>query len=145
MTTTDYRRTGLAFLAYLVPSFVIAFAWHIQLFAGYYDALQIYRDELIVPLGFGSMLIQGAFFALAYPRLFGGLPFGAGIAAAFGAYALIAWSYTVLPVAAKFPMASVADFMAIESAFTVVQFAVCVPLMALAWRGARRGAIQPAK
>jgi hypothetical protein len=39
-------------------------------------------------------------------------------------------------VAAKYRMASVGGFMVIETAYTLVQFALVVPLIALAWRGA---------
>jgi len=41
-----------------------------------------------------------------------------------------------LPVAAKYQMTSVMDFMKLESAFTIVQFAIVSPLIALAYRGA---------
>jgi hypothetical protein len=60
---------------------------------------------------------------------------GAGSAAAFGAtFGLIAWSFTTLPVAAKYRMASVRSFLLLESAFTAVQFAIVSPLLALAYR-----------
>ena len=47
---------------------------------------------------------------------------------------VLAWSFTTLPVAAKYKMTSVRSFMMLESAFTLVQFAVVAPLIALAWR-----------
>jgi hypothetical protein len=51
-------------------------------------------------------------------------------------FGTFAWSFAVLPVAAKNKMASVSKFMALETAFTSLQFAVTAPLIALAWRGA---------
>jgi hypothetical protein len=45
------------------------------------------------------------------------------------------WSFTTLPVAAKYQMSSVQDFLMLETAFTVVQFAIVSPLIALAYRG----------
>jgi hypothetical protein len=54
-----------------------------------------------------------------------------------GTAALLAWSFAVLPVAAKYRMASVSTFMVMESAFTLVQFAIVAPLIALAYRGTR--------
>lgn len=40
----------------------------------------------------------------------------------------------MLPVAAKYRTTSVQDFMVLETAFTVLQFAVVSPLIALAHR-----------
>jgi hypothetical protein len=49
---------------------------------------------------------------------------------------VLAWTFTTLPVAAKYRMTSVSFFLLLESAFTVVQFLVVSPLVALAWRDA---------
>jgi hypothetical protein len=48
--------------------------------------------------------------------------------------ALLAWSFVVLPVAAKYRMTSVQDFIVLETCFTALQFAVVSPLIALAHR-----------
>lgn len=128
----------LGFAAYLVPSFPIAYVWHLILFAPNYHELAMYRDEVIVPFGFASMLIQGAAFSWVYPQLFtdrskvlkNGLAYGVGIAA-------LSWSFTTLAVAAKHVMTSVPTYLALETAFTVVQFAVVGPLIALAYRRER--------
>jgi hypothetical protein len=53
-----------------------------------------------------------------------------------GVSAVLAWSFTTLPVAAKYQMTSVPDFLKLETAFTVIQFAIVAPLIALAYRGA---------
>ena len=78
--------------------------------------------------------LQGGVFAWAYPRLMKdpgsvttGLAFAAGAA-------LLSWTFTTLAVAAKHPMTSIGGFMAIETAFTIVQFALVGPLCALAAR-----------
>jgi hypothetical protein len=60
----------LGVAAYLVPTFPIAFIWHLVLFARAYEALGIYRPDPIIPFGFASMVIQGIIFSWAYPRLF---------------------------------------------------------------------------
>ena len=79
----------LGVAAYLVPTFPIAYAWHLVLFAPAYEALGIYRPDPIIPFGFASMVIQGIIFSWAYPRLFAdrgrailrpGLLYGAGLA-----------------------------------------------------------------
>ena len=48
--------------------------------------------------------------------------------------ALLSWSFTTIAVAAKHPMTSVKGFVAIETAFTAVQFTLVGPLFALASR-----------
>jgi hypothetical protein len=129
-------RFVLAILAYLVPTFALGFVWHLILFEQYYIDLQIYRAEIIVPLGFASMLIQAVAFAWVYRQTFarsgGGFWSKAGAYATFGA--LLSWSFTTLAVAAKNLMSSVPDYIVIETAFTVVQWLMVGPLTALAFR-----------
>lgn len=126
----------LAVLAYLLPTFPLGYFWHLVTFADQYHRLAMYRDDVIIPLGLTSMAIQALLFAWAYPRLFGAdtaqwlrgaLRFGIF----FGA---LAWSFAVLPVAAKYRMSSVQDFLVLETAFTIVQFLIVSPLIALAYR-----------
>lgn len=133
-------RYGLAILAYLVPTFALGFVWHLILFADYYAALQIYRPDIIVPFGLLSMAIQGPIFAWIYDRGFArqsGAWLSRGLRfAATGA--LLSWSFTTIAVAAKNLMASVPDYLLIETAFTAVQWIIVGPLMAAA--SAARGA-----
>lgn len=130
------RSLWLGVAAYLVPTFPIAYAWHLVWFAPSYDALGIYRPDPIIPFGFASMLIQGVIFSLAYPRFFPdrnravlrpGLVYGAGLA-------LLSWSFTTLAVAAKNIMWAVPTYMVLETGFTVLQFVIVGPLIALAYR-----------
>lgn len=127
----------LAVLAYLVPTFITGFVWHLVAFHDTYTRLNIYRPDVVIPLGLGSMLVQGLIFAWAYPRLFdttraawAGSALRAGLL-----FAVLSWSFTTVAVAAKHPMTSVFEYVVIETAFTVVQFLMVAPLMALAWRG----------
>jgi hypothetical protein len=64
------RGFWLGVAAYLVPTFPIAYAWHLVVFAPAYDALGIYRPDPIISFGLASMLIQGVVFSWTYPRLF---------------------------------------------------------------------------
>lgn len=129
------RQFWLGFAAYVVPSFPIAFIWHLMLFAPAYHALAIYRDDVIIPFGLLSMFIQGAAFSFAYPRVFAdrapvlrnGLLYGLALG-------LLSWSFTTLAVAAKNLMASVPTYLALETGFTLVQFVVVGPLIAWAYR-----------
>jgi hypothetical protein len=127
----------IAIAAYLLPSFPLGYAWHMTLFADNYHALNLFRNDVIIPMGLTSMLTQAVLFAWAYPRLFGGLPWLTG-ALHFGVvFGLLAWSYNTLPIAAKYQMSSVSDFFWLETAFNLAQFVLVSPLIALAYRGSK--------
>ena len=133
---TTGRSFWLGVAAYLVPTFPIAYVWHLVLFAPAYDALGIYRPDPIIPFGFASMLIQALAFSWAYPRLFHGR--GSAIlkpGLAYGlALAILSWSFTTLAVAAKNIMTSVPTYVGLETGFTLLQFLIVGPLIALAYR-----------
>lgn len=133
---SDARSFWLGFAAYLLPSFPIAFVWHLMLFEQKYQALRIYRDEPVIAFGLASMIIQGAIFSWLFPRVFArgsgsfmkdGLLYGLGAG-------LLSWSFTTLAVGAKHVMTSVPDYVLLETTFTILQFAVVGPLIALAYR-----------
>lgn len=128
----------LAALAYLLPTFPLGYFWHLVTFSEQYHRLEMYRDEVIIPLGLASMIIQALLFAWAYPRLFAGYRDhwyrGAWRFGLF--FGALAWTFAVLPVAAKYRMSSVQDFLLLETAFTVLQFLIVSPLIALAYRSA---------
>lgn len=128
------RAHWLTVLAYVVPTFLIAYQWHLNFFAHRYESLEIYRADLLVPLGFLAVLLQGFIYAYCFGNLFGKSSF-AKQAVSYGAgAAVLSWTYTTLAIAAKFPMTSVGGYLLLESGFTLVQFAVVGPLTALAWR-----------
>ena len=128
------KRFLLLLAAYVVPTFLLGFVWHLVLFDAYYKQLAIYRDQPIIPFGLGSMILQGVIFAWVYPRLTAN---ATGMSGAFrfamGA-ALLSWSFTTLAVAAKSPMTSIGGYMLIETGFTIVQFLLVGPALALAAR-----------
>ena len=128
------RRFWLGFAAYLIPTFPLGYFWHLVLFAPQYHTLQAYRPDVIIPLGLASMIIQGALLSWAYPKLSSGGPWLAS-GLKFGLLVgTFAWTFSTLAVGAKHVMTSVPDFLALETAFTVVQYAIVGPLIALAWR-----------
>ena len=123
----------LGVLAYLVPTFALGFVWHLVLFEHYYQALAIYRSDIIIPFGLLSMLIQGVIFAWIYGRVFAphdGAFWSRALAyAALGA--VLSWSFTTLAVAAKNVMVSVPDYLLIETGYTIAQWIMVGPLTAL--------------
>jgi hypothetical protein len=130
------RRFWLGVAAYILPSFPIAFVWHLVLFEQKYHALRMYRDEPVIAFGLISMIIQALIFSWLFPRVFpssrgsilrDGLLYGLGAG-------LLSWSFTTIAVAAKNIMTSVPDYLLLESAFTILQFVVVGPLIALAYR-----------
>ncbi|MGE3336097.1 MAG: hypothetical protein AB7I36_20880 [Rhodospirillaceae bacterium] len=126
----------LAAAAYVLPTFPLGYAWHLVTFAEQYERLHILRAEVIIPMGLAAMILQAVIFSGVYPQLFSTarndwLKSAARFGVVFG---LLGWSFMVLPVAAKYQMASVPDFMLLETSFTILQFLVVSPLIALAHR-----------
>src|SRR5262249_29807612 len=116
------RNFWLGVAAYLVPTFPIAYTWHLVVFAPTYDALGIYRPDPIIPFGFASMLIQGIVFSWAYPRLFperGGGILKPGLVYGL-ALAILSWSFTTLPAAATNILAFVTPLFPFEAGLSLL-------------------------
>src|SRR5258706_8299764 len=131
-----FKRFWLLVLAYVVPTFLLGFVWHLVLFDAYYRELGIYRADPIIPFGFSSMLLQAVIFAWAFPRIVT-TPSLANAMKYSGAAALLSWSFTTVAVAAKHPMTSISNYVIIETAFTAVQFLLVGPAWALVTRQSR--------
>jgi hypothetical protein len=127
------KKHVLAVAAYMLPTFPLGFFWHLTVFADHYRSLQVYRDDILIPFGLLSMVVQGVVWSVLYRRLFAGEPVLRG-ALKFAALACpLAWSFLVVAVSAKHQMASVSGYVGIETAFIVVQYAVVSPLIALVY------------
>lgn len=128
----------LAALAYLVPTFPLGYFWHLSIFADRYHQLAMFRDDVIIPFGLASMIVQALLYAWAYPRLFGDRDWRTG-ALRFGlVFGVLAWSLAVLPVAAKYRMTSVSGFLWLETTFTALQYVIVSPLIAWASNAGNR-------
>ena len=130
------HRFWLGVLAYALPTFPLGYSWHLVTFADRYEALGVYRDDIIIPFGLAAILVQGAVFSWIYAKAFAQragswLKSGLGFAALAGA---LAWTYMAVAVGAKHIMTSVPDFLLLETGFVIVQFAIVGPLMGLAYR-----------
>jgi hypothetical protein len=128
------KRIVIAASAYLVPSFLLGFFWHLVWFKRYYDALAIYRHDVIIPFGLLSMSIQALLFAWIYLHSFASrrTPLVRRTLAYSLFGAALSWSFTTIAVAAKNVMASVGGYVLVESGFTVVQWLLVGPITALA-------------
>lgn len=127
-------------LAYVLPTFPLGYFWHLTFFAKYYKDLAVYREDMIIPFGIASMLIQGFVWAIVFEKMFAGKTVLKG-AIGFASIAVpIAWTYMVLAVAAKHHMTSVSGYLLIETAFVFVHYAVVSPLIALVYAKSSRTA-----
>lgn len=115
-----------AALAYIVPTFPLGYVWHLTVFKERYAALNIYRADVIPPLGLASMAIQGICFGFIYVGAIAPMEAGwltkAFVYAALGGF--LSWSFTTVAAAAKSPMTSIRDFVTIETAFTAIQWII---------------------
>lgn len=127
----------VAALAYIVPTFPLGYVWHLAVFKKRYAALNIYRPDVIPPLGLASMIIQGICFGLVYVGMFA--PLDASWLTKALAYAalggFLSWSFSTIAAMAKSPMTSLRDFFVIETAFTAIQWIVVgvVTAIAVGW------------
>lgn len=127
---TQMKKRFFAVLAYMLPTFPLGFFWHLTIFADYYKSLHVYRDDIVIPFGIVSMLIQGVIWTIVYERLFAGESVVKG-ALKFAALACpLAWSFMVLAVSAKHIMSSVSGYLLIETAFVLLHYAIVSPLIA---------------
>jgi hypothetical protein len=123
------KRIAVGALCYLIPTFALGFVWHLVAFKGYYDALEMYRKDVIIPFGMMSMSIQAVLFAWVYARVFAPRPDARSRALGYAAFgAALSWSFTTIAVAAKNVMRSVPDYLLIESGYTVAQWLIVGPL-----------------
>lgn len=124
----------LAVLAYMLPTFPLGYFWHLTIFADYYKSLHVYRENIAIPFGVLSMLVQGVIWALIYRRLFAGEPIIRGALRFAALAAPLAWSFMALAVSAKHQMTSPFAYLGIETCFTLTQYAVVSPLIAMVYR-----------
>jgi hypothetical protein len=125
-------------LSYVLVTFPLGFFWHLHWFASSYQGLEIYRSDVIIPMGLGSMLVQALAFSWMYPKLFDTQAdaWRASALKCFVVFGLLSWSFTTLAVGAKHRMTSVPDYFLIETAFTMVQFCLLAPLLSWVHRQA---------
>lgn len=133
------KRIVVGALCYLIPTFALGFVWHLVAFKGYYDGLEMYRKDVIIPFGFLAMCLQAVLFAWVYARIFALWSDAKARAFGYTAFgAVLSWSFTTIAVAAKNVMRSVPDYLLIESGYTVAQWLMVAPLTVLLLRRSAR-------
>lgn len=113
----------LGALGYSLVVLPLAFVWHLVLFAETYQTLGYFgREEPIVAFGFGAILLQGVLLNCIYPFLCRGRGLLSGairLALVMGGYH---WTMHVLAAAAKYEIAPLPIWFALESAYLAIQF-----------------------
>jgi hypothetical protein len=123
--------------ASVVVAFATAFVWHLVLFRKLYEELgAIGRIEPNVPLGFTATLALSLTLSYLYPKVMpradNPIRDGAGFGITIGILNVIFW---VLKFAATQPLASIPVFVAVESAFELIQLAFIGITLGLVYRG----------
>jgi hydrogenase-4 membrane subunit HyfE len=131
----------LAVMAYVLPTFPLGYFWHLTVFADYYKSLAVYREDIVIPLGITSMVIQGIIWAILYERMFAGESIVRGALKFACLAAPLAWSFLVVAVSAKHHMRSVGGYMAIESAFIATHYLIVSPLIAAVYAKSSRNTL----
>lgn len=115
----------LTALAYIIPTMILGYIWHLVVFHKLYDSLGIYnREEPIILLGFFSMIIQGLIIAWLYPfyaKENSTIPNAIKFSLVLG---LFLFSVSTLANAAKINVTSMTDWLLIQTVFHLLQFSV---------------------
>lgn len=131
------KKLILAVLAYMLPTFPLGYFWHLTVFANFYKSLHVYREDILITFGIGSMLVQGVIWALLYRRLFAGEKVIQGAIRFASIAAPLAWSFMALAVSAKHQMTPPLAYLGIETCFIAVHYTVVSPLIAMVYRNQR--------
>lgn len=124
----------LTVLAYVVATFGVQGASHFVINAEHYAAISIMRPDPVIPMGVGSMLIQGTIFALLFPTFnTNGSTMRSALVFSWTIGGFLA-SYIVLGEAGKYVIPSVSSWILVEGSTAAVQFTVFGVLLGLVHR-----------
>jgi hypothetical protein len=119
------KNIALATLGYIIGTFILGLVWHLVLFKDVYGGFGVYnREPPIIPMGLGSMVIQGIILAYLYARYTEaarGRPWTDALI--FNLLAgLFFTSGTILALAAKAQINGLAAWFGYNSVFSLLQF-----------------------
>ena len=128
-----FSRHILAFLSFVIPTLMIGFGYKFGLLNEEYAQLEMYRDDVALFYAFGSLFIQGAFWAYICSKLFLEETFLNRTIKLFYLAFPIGLSFNVFVIAAKHVMSSVNTFALYETIFTLIMYLVICPLISLSY------------
>lgn len=137
-STKSWPRHIFAFSSFVLPMLIIGFGYKYGVFKNEYAALGLYRNDILMSFAFGSLFIQGAFWAYIYTKLFANEKFIAGALKLFLLSFPVGLSFNVFVIGAKHVMNSVSQFTFLESGFTLLAYTIICPLIALSYSLGRR-------
>jgi hypothetical protein len=111
----------LGTLAYIVPTFPLAYFWHLKLFKARYEKWEYFVAPSPM-LGLLSMVVQGLVLAYLYFHAVGEAHDWRETFAFVGIWGLFHWSLHVLAAMAKHADSRNWGFFALESVFVAIQF-----------------------
>jgi len=116
-------------LAYIVPTFILAYFWHLQLFKKQYEIWDYTSGNPSPLLGLTSIIVQGIIISVLYawaPIEHASLK----TAILFiGAIALFHWSIHVVAAMAKNPKIRNIKYLIVETFYLIIQFGIYAILM----------------
>lgn len=128
------KTVALTLLAYVAATFAVQATSHFAINAEHYRAIAFLRAQPIFPLGFASMLVQGAVFALLFPVFHrGGSSIKNGLIFSWLLGSFLA-SYIVLAEPAKYAVPSLASWIRVEALAAAAQFTLFGVLLGLMHR-----------
>lgn len=112
----------LGALAYIIPTFVLAYFWHLQWFKSRYDTWTYTDGNPSIPLGFLSIVVQGIVLSAFYAWAPIDHASFVSAAAFIGIVAVLHWSVHVLAAMAKEGRMRNWQYFGLETLYLVLQF-----------------------
>ena len=125
------KQHALTVLAFIAVTFAVQASSHFVVNTGYYATIPFMRADVVFPLGFLAMIIQGAALSYLYALLPGtGRPVIDGLRFSLVAGSILA-SYIAFAEPAKYAAPSIPAWIAVEGLVSLTQFAVFGILLGL--------------
>ena len=132
---TTKAKLILSVFAYLIPTMILGMVWHFVWFHEMYESFGIYnRKDPIIPLGFGSMLLQGLIIAYLYPY-YAAEQHSIGRSLKFSLLmGFFLFTVSTLANAAKIEVTSMASWLIVQFIFHLLLSSVVGVLIGLVYR-----------
>ncbi len=114
----------LGALAYIIPTFALAYFWHLKWFKELYEKWEFAGGDPNVPLGFVSIVLQGIVLATLYALAPIDHTSLASASALVGLFAIFHWTTHVLAAMAKSPAMRNWHYFSLETFYLALQFGI---------------------